>query len=118
MNVNQDLSFVSLISGASFFAQIIMLILLLISVVSWAFIIQKMLSLRKAKKQTEQFEKTFWSGGNLMTLYQDISSSKRSHPEDEGPLERIFYAGRNEFLKSKNAKATKGLSSPELLLDG
>lgn len=118
MNVNQDLSFVSLIGNASLLAQLIMLILLIISIVSWAFIFQKMLSIKKAKKQTEQFEKTFWSGGNLMTLFQDISSSKRSHPEDEGPLERIFHAGMNEFLKSKNAMANKGISSPELLLDG
>lgn len=118
MNVNQDLSFVSLITNASLLAQLIMLILLIISIVSWAFIFQKMLSIKKAKKQTEQFEKTFWSGGNLMTLFQEISAGKRSHPEDEGPLERIFYAGMNEFLKSKNAMTNKGLSSPELLLDG
>ena len=41
-----------------------MALLLGISLVSWTYIFKKMFDVRAARKQTIEFEKTFWAGGN------------------------------------------------------
>ena len=45
-----------------------MALLLLLSVVSWTYIFRKVFALRAARSQTEQFERSFWAGGNLPAL--------------------------------------------------
>lgn len=104
------MSFVSLISEASLVVQLVMLILVLISLVSWATIFRKWIVLAKARSQSKRFENDFWSGGDLNTLYQKASAKRN----ECGPLERIFEAGMSEFLRSKEQK---GLSDQGLVLD-
>lgn len=116
MTVTQDLSFLALIGNASILVQLVMLLLLLVSIFSWAYIFQKMFAIKKARLQTEEFERAFWSGGNLMTLYQESSSNRRSNTQT-GALERIFHAGMGEFIKTKNALTTKGVVDSNYLLD-
>lgn len=70
MTVSQDLSFISLISNASLLVQLIMLLLLVVSLMSWTFIFQKMFAIKNARAETGNFEQAFWSGGNLQSLYQ------------------------------------------------
>jgi biopolymer transport protein TolQ len=118
MTVTQDLSFIALISNASLLVQLVMLVLLLVSVVSWTYIFQKMMAIRAARTQTETFERAFWSGGSLMTLYQDTSSNRREGRGESGALERIFHAGMGEFIKAKNAQNNKGTIDSNQLLDG
>lgn len=107
MNVTQDLSFFALITNASIIVQLVMLLLLLASIFSWTYIFRKMLTIRSARKQTDKFERTFWSGGNLITLYQETLSSRRQDGAHGGALERIFQAGMGEFHKAK-AQVGKG----------
>jgi biopolymer transport protein TolQ len=97
MNNAQDLSFVSLIAHASVLAQVVMALLLVLSLLSWATIFRKWFVIRRAKAQTERFEHDFWSGGDLQTLYQHAANNRQS----SGPLSRIFEAGMREFLKGK-----------------
>ena len=100
MNVTQDLSIISLISEASVIVQIIMAILAGLSVVSWYWIFRKWFQMRAARTQTMEFERDFWSGGDLNVLYQSAASARH----DAGAMERIFEAGYREFtkLRSKN----------------
>lgn len=105
----EDLSVLTLIADASVPAQLLMLILVLISIASWAFIISKYLMITRTMKQTREFEQNFWRGGDLTTLHQSISRN----PDQAGPLARIFNAGMNEFLKSHSKDAT-----PEALVEG
>ena len=112
MNVTQNLSFVSLITNASIVVQLVMALLLIVSVMSWHYIFRKMFAIRRARFQTEEFERAFWSGGSLQTLYQQAGGSDKS-----GALERIFEAGMSEFLKAK-ASAGKNGTDPAALLDG
>jgi biopolymer transport protein TolQ len=118
MTVTHDLSFIALISNASMLVQLVMLLLLLISLISWTYIFQKMMAIRSARKQTEDFERLFWSGGNLMSLYQDTSSNRRDGRGEGGALERIFHAGMGEFIKAKNAQGHKVVADTNLILDG
>ena len=101
MNVTQDLSFVHLISNASLLVQLVMALLALVSIMSWTYIFRKMFAIRNARAQTDEFERLFWSGGNLDALYQDATSSRRQYKNDSGALERIFESGMSEFNKAR-----------------
>jgi biopolymer transport protein TolQ len=99
MNAAQDLSFLALISNAHLIVQLIMALLLVVSLVSWTYIFRKMFAIRSARQQTEQFERSFWAGGNLNTLHQSASSQR----DQNGALARIFESGMGEFIKGKQA---------------
>ena len=100
MNVTQDLSILSLITGASVLVQAVMALLLIVSLMSWMFIIRKMLAVRQAKRQTERFEENFWSGVDLNELYA-AAQKRRTRV---GALGRIFESGMNEFQKARQQK--------------
>ena len=99
MTPTHDLSFLALISNAHILVQLIMLLLLLLSVVSWSYIFRKLFAIRAARRLTEQFERSFWAGGNLHTLHQSASAQR----DQSGALARIFEAGMGEFIKGKQA---------------
>src|ERR1039457_6420399 len=101
MTVTQDLSFLALITHASVLVQLVMALLLTVSVTSWTYIFRKMFALSSAQSQTEEFERAFWSGGSLNTLYQDAASNRRKTSGKVGALERIFIAGMSEVTKVK-----------------
>ena len=110
MNNPQDLSFVSLILNASVLAQAVIALLLLLSLISWTVIFRKWFAIYRARAQTERFERDFWSGGDLQTLYQAAANNRHS----SGALERIFEAGMREFMKGKE----KRITDPSAILDG
>lgn len=93
--VTHDMSILSLVTGASALVQIVMLILMLASLLSWYHIFLKMFTLRRAARLADDFEKTFWSGAALNDLYQRAIERRRP----VGGLERIFESGFREFLK-------------------
>jgi biopolymer transport protein TolQ len=99
MNAVQDLSFIDLISHAHILVKLIMALLFAVSLFSWTYIFRKVFALRAARRQTEQFERSFWAGGNLHTLHQSASTQR----DQSGPLARIFEAGMGEFIKGKQA---------------
>lgn len=101
MTVTQDLSFVHLITNASVLVQLVMALLVAVSVMSWTYIFRKMFAIKNARLQTEEFERAFWSGGDLNALYQDATSNRRKNSGSTGALERIFEAGMSEFNKSR-----------------
>ncbi|NOL48818.1 protein TolQ [Pelistega europaea] len=107
--VPEDMSVLTLISDASLPAQLVMLILVIVSITSWAFIISKYLTISRTMKQTREFEQNFWRGGDLSALHQSVSRN----PDQSGALARIFDAGMNEFLKSRSKAA-----SPEAQIEG
>src|SRR4030095_7622573 len=86
MNVSQDLSLISLIGNASVLVQLVLALLLLVSMISWWFIFRKMFVVRDAMRRTDQFERSFWSGADLGTLYQAAAGARHN----AGSMERIF----------------------------
>ena len=95
MNVTQDLSILSLITNASVPVQLVIVLLLLVSFMSWLFIFRKLFAIRQAGTQTEKFERDFWSGSDINGLYQSAVNDRHR----AGSLERIFEAGFREFAK-------------------
>ena len=92
-----DFSFLAMVSGASLIVQLVMLLLLLASFMSWWFIFQKMFALRSAIKQADAFETEFWSGVDLNQLFQRLTTGR----VNASGMEKIFEAGFREYTKLK-----------------
>ena len=99
-----DMSYWHLISNASLVVQAVMALLMLASVMSWTFIVQKWRKVGRARRSADRFEQRFWSGGDLAAIYKQVQhKGKRT----EG-MENIFEAGFKEFArlqKQSNAGA-------------
>ncbi len=97
MNVSQDLSLLSLVTGASLPVQGVMLILLLSSLMSWWYIFLKVMMLARAATEADTFEHTFWTGGDLNRLYENVTAGRRN---TQG-MASIFEAGFKEYARLK-----------------
>ncbi|MEO8466729.1 MAG: protein TolQ [Gammaproteobacteria bacterium] len=95
--MNSDLSIVRLILDASIIVQLVLVLLLITSVASWAVILDKRRVLKQAMSAAGAFETSFWSGVDLSSLYRDIARA------DATPLGMagIFEAGFREFGRLK-----------------
>lgn len=103
MNVTNDMSIFTLVTGASLPVQLVMLILLITSLISWWYIFIKVFSLKTATENIDQFEAQFWAGGDLNDLYERISAG---HKTPQG-MASIFQAGLKEFIRYKQQKDTE-----------
>jgi biopolymer transport protein TolQ len=110
VNVTHDLSIVSMIVNASVVVQGVMAALVLASLLSWSYIFMKLFQIRRAQREADSFEREFWSGSDLVGLYQRAAGGRYS----AAGMERIFESGFKEFLKLKG-RAHSDLS---VLLDG
>ncbi|HAT31685.1 MAG TPA: protein TolQ [Janthinobacterium sp.] len=114
MNATQDLSFLALITNAHLIVQLIMALLLGISLTSWTYIFRKIFAVRAARRQTVEFERSFWAGGNLHALHQSAGSNR----DNGGALSRIFDAGMGEFIKGKASYGSREALDVGAVLDG
>jgi len=112
MNVSADLSILSLVTQATLVVQLVMALLLLISLASWTSIFSKASAISRARRETEAFERRFWSGADLAQLYQAAANPNHQTVA----LERIFEAGMGEFLKLRGSRG--GEVDRQALLDG
>ncbi|MGQ0711101.1 MAG: protein TolQ [Rhodoferax sp.] len=108
--MNQDLSILHLVANASIVVQGVMLLLVLISVASWAAIFRKLFSLKTVKSLNEDFERSFWSGASL----NDLFAAAARNAAQGGPMERIFASGMREFQKLRERR----ISDVGTLVDG
>jgi biopolymer transport protein TolQ len=104
----QDLSIVRLIVQASIPVQIVIALLAFASLTSWAIIFRKRIVIRRARNEAEQFEGTFWSGGDLAQLYRGIESRGGATG-----MASIFEFGFREFARLRQSAA-----GSEQLLEG
>ena len=100
--MNQDLSILHLVLNASVVVQLVMLLLVVISVSSWAAIFRKLFALKRVNALNEGFEREFWSGTTLKELFE-VATKK---PVGSGPMERIFASGMREYLKLRERRVT------------
>ena len=108
--MNQDLSIVELVLHASWVVQAVMLLLLGVSISSWAAIFRKLFALKKVKAQNDEFERNFWSGTNMSELFATAVKNAALG----GPMERIFASGMREFQKLRERRITDSAT----LMDG
>jgi biopolymer transport protein TolQ len=110
MVVSQDLTILAMIANASIVVKVVMGLLALASLYSWTYIFLKLFAIGRAKRQADEFEREFWSGTDLVGLYQRAAGGRYV----AAGMERIFEAGFKEFLKLKG-RAGSDVSS---LMDG
>jgi biopolymer transport protein TolQ len=107
--MGEQLSIVRIIVEASIPVQIVIGILLLASLSSWAIIFRKRLVIGRARRGADQFEHSFWSGGDLAQLYRAI--------EQRGGvtgMASIFEFGFREFARLRQ----QGNIAAEQMLEG
>lgn len=101
---NDSISILRLVQEASLLVQLVILLLLLASLVSWTMIFYKWASFKSLKQSAVQFEEGFWSGGEMNRLYQDLAGRGK---EPEG-ITNIFVAGYREYNRlSGNATVNR-----------
>ncbi len=102
MNItaNEGIGLLSLITDASLLVQLVMLLLLLASLISWTMIFRKWFVLRGANNDAQRFEDTFWSGANLNQMYADLTR-KEGAPTG---MASVFVAGFREYSRLEKQK--------------
>src|SRR5260370_641113 len=85
----------ALVLDASVIVQGVMLLLMIASLVSWAVIFQKGRVISRSRRQADQFETAFWSGGDLTALYRSIETKGRAGTGEQS----IFESGFGEYSR-------------------
>jgi len=100
-----DLSIISLFIQADIIVKIVIVVLMAASFWSWTVIFDKIIKLRRLRRDAEHFEESFWSGGSLDDLYDRVGT----RPMD--PMSAVFAAAMREWRRS----AAKGLAASTVL---
>lgn len=107
-HASQDLSIFGLIASADGVGKLVMFCLMLLSIGSWAIILDKFLRYNAIKRKISQFDEIFWSGQGLDQLYDRIKRNIDS------PLAAIFVSAMAEINRNSN----KPVSSDSILKIG
>ena len=107
--MENNLSIITLILNASWVVKLVLALLMAASVMSWAIIFGKRRMVRRARADADRFENSFWSGGDLTSMYRGIESRGNA-----SGMESIFEFGFREFARQRQQAGM----SPDLLLDG
>jgi len=105
--VSTDLSLIRLVLEASVLVQMVMLLLLVASILSWFLIVSKYQLLKKSAVAALKFEDQFWSGGDLSELYSKLNHRRLAR---EG-MEKVFETGFAEF-----ARSYKNITDPAFMM--
>jgi biopolymer transport protein TolQ len=103
------MSVIGLLIEASLPVQLVMLLLIGASLVSWSIIFTKRRLIRRTQDASDEFEAAFWSGGDLNTLYQSASRTKGGSVG----MASIFEAGFREF----NRAIQGGTKNPDKIIE-
>lgn len=96
--MQEQLSLLDLVLNASVVVQLVMLLLLLASIISWYMIVQRVIYFRDSREDMLAFEEQFWSGIDLAELYREGNERASDGGVILG-MESIFRAGFNEFSR-------------------
>ena len=107
--MGQELSIIQLVAEASLAVQLVIALLVAASLVSWAIIFRKRMVIRRARREADQFESSFWSGGDLAQLYRGIEARGGATG-----MASIFEFGFREFARLRQ----QGTTAADLLLEG
>ncbi len=92
--------------------QLVLALLVLFSLVTWAVIVSKYLAIRQARQQNRQFESLFWGATSLARARDAVASLPFS------PLAAVFHRGYGELARIARLRAAgrlKGVSHPGLM---
>jgi biopolymer transport protein TolQ len=104
--MNADLNLWQLVLDASAVVQLVILMLVLASVLSWTLIFDRARVLKRARRMADEFEQRFWAGGDLADLYHSLERDRN------GPrgMAAIFQAGFREFARLRKSTQSDALA--------
>ena len=91
MNAAADLSILNLLTKATLVVQLVMALLVVVSLASWTAIFSKGFTIRRARGETNDFERKFWGGAELSAAVPD-----RDQPTPSDGQPRAHLRGRHE----------------------
>ena len=94
-----DFSIWGLIMQADIIVQAVMLLLVVMSVWSWAIIIDKSMTFGSIKTKARKFEDQFWSGKSLDELFRRV----KDRPDH--PMARVFVTAMEEFSRDRTSES-------------
>ena len=110
----QDTSILSMILTSSPLVQFVLLLLIVLSLCSWAITIAKFFQFRRARRESEEFSTIFWETRNFSRV--DDSSQRLSG----SPLAQVFISGFRELGhligEGKGSPASADLATVERAL--
>jgi len=95
LTASEDFSLLALFLRADIIVQVVMLMLALASVWSWAVAIDKWFAMSSARARAKRFEQAFWSGQPM----DDITDRVTDKPAEA--FARVFSAGAREWRESR-----------------
>ena len=104
--MSADMSVTRLILDASFVVQLVMLLLLIVSLLSWTIIFLKWAVIKKARGEADRFERRFWSGADLGELYKRVSTRRNRL----NGMEMIFESGFREFAHLRKSSGVEPMA--------
>ena len=93
--MGNDVSVWNMALDASPVVQAVLVLLMIASVASWTVIFGKSRVISQSRRQADQFETAFWSGGDLASLYRSIETKGRAGTG----MQSIFESGFGEFSR-------------------
>ncbi len=106
--MSAELSIWRLFADASLLVQSIMLLLMSLSVISWAFIFQYRRLLKESTIDSEQFEDEFWSGKDLRHIYDRLTNRNTLGAAS------IFTAGMRDFQRFHEQNLNKSVAGEHM----
>ena len=91
-----DFSLMNLFIRADVVVKLVILILIICSIYSWAVIIEKVRLFKKINKSTEDFENKFWNSKSAETFYNNLPAST------EDPMALLFKDAMQNLLKRRS----------------
>jgi biopolymer transport protein TolQ len=94
--MTQDLSVWALILNAGIIVKGVLLLLIFMSLMSWAIMANKWQLYRRTRRQAESFSSAFWGGSDMDTV---LASIPQRYPDSALP--NIFQSGYREFMRQR-----------------
>lgn len=93
-------SVLDLVMGSSPVVQLVLILLVVMSIVTWGIVLTKSMQIRQAKRQSSKFSDVFWSSRNLAQI------TEASQKLTASPVAKVYAAGHREL--SHIVKAHEG----------
>lgn len=97
-SVTGNMDVMHLITNAGLVVKLVLVILLVMSLISWAIIFSKLIVLRRASRKSDKFLDLYHASGNFGNLY---SSTRHLG----GPVAELFRSGYAEIIKVRKVRS-------------
>ena len=91
-----EIDLISLFFQASLVVKLVLITLLIISFVSWWYIVEKYITFKRAERDIYEFNKIFWTNNDLEKIFTKLQGKEKLIG-----LEQVFVSGFKEFSKKE-----------------